>query len=422
MGILDIFRRKRKTQETVSGFRAVNGLKVPLIPFGDSITKSDTVMVCIDRVASQCAKLKARHVKVADGGIQSEKSGALSFLLRRKPNELMTPYQFLYKTVSLLLLNNNAFVYPTYDRGTLEITGLYPLCPSTVEPIEYSGGSYAYRFWFGDGRVYEIPAENVIHLRRFYAKSDFFGGNNSGAEHDALLKTLRIDDALLQGIEAGMESSFQVKGILKINGMLKESDKARQLEEFTRAIRNARDGDSAIVPMDMKADYTPLTSDPKLVDEPTLKFVQAKILDYFGVSEAVFENDYDENEYNAFYESTIEPLAIQLSEAFSLGLLTKGQLERGEEIVFLSERLQYASWSTKVGAIEKLMGLGIMSLNESRSLLGLEPIEGGDRRLQSLNYVDADKADQYQVGPQGSKGDEGKPDEGKGEEDGQNQD
>ena len=43
-----------------------------------------------------------------------------------------------------------------------------------------------------------------------------------------------------------------------------------------------------------------------------------------------------------------------------------------------------------------------MSLNESRALLGLEPVENGDKRLQSLNYVDATKANEYQVG----KGDE----------------
>ena len=93
----------------------------------------------------------------------------------------------------------------------------------------------------------------------------------------------------------------------------------------------------------------------------------------------------------------IEPIAIQLSELFSNGLLTDSQLEKGEQIIFFSERLQYASWTTKVGAIEKLMGLGIMSLNESRALLGLEPVEGGDKRLQSLNYVDATKANLYQV-------------------------
>ena len=44
------------------------------------------------------------------------------------------------------------------------------------------------------------------------------------------------------------------------------------------------------------------------------------------------------------------------------------------------------------------MSLGIMSLNESRALLGLEPIEGGNKRLQSLNYVDASMANKYQVG------------------------
>ncbi|MCQ2772921.1 MAG: phage portal protein [Bacilli bacterium] len=398
MGLFDIFSRKKKTSEPVSGFKMVHDFRLPLIPFGDNIMKSDVVMICVDRVASQCAKLKGRYVKVDDKGVQTEKSGELSFLLKHKPNELMTPYQFLYKVTSLLLLNNNAFIYSIYDRDSLKLKAIYPLMPTTVEPVEYSDGSHTYKFYFNDGNVYEIPTENVIHLRRFYTKNDFFGGNNAAAEHDALLKTVKINDALLQGIEAGMESSFQVKGILKINGMLKEADKNRQIDEFTRAIKEASTNNSSIIPMDAKAEYTPLEVDPKLVDEPTLKFIQSKILDYFGVSEAIFNNNYDENEYNSFYVSTIEPLAIQLSEAFSLGLLTTNQLERGEEIIFFSERLQYASWNTKVGAIEKLMGLGIMSLNESRNLLGLEPIEGGDKRLQSLNYVDADKANLYQVG------------------------
>jgi HK97 family phage portal protein len=399
---MGLFTRKKKAQQSVSGFKIVQDLKLPLIPFGDNIMKSDVVMVCVDRVATQCAKLKGRYIKVDDKGVQTEKNGDLSFLLKRKPNELMTPYQFLYKVISLLLLNNNAFVYPIYDKANLAIKGLYPLNPTTVQPIEYQDGSHTYKMFFSDGSIYEIPIENIIHLRRFYTKDTFFGGNNSSGEHDALLKTLRINDALIQSVEAATESSFQVKGILKINGMLKELDKQKQIDEFTRAVETASKNNTSIIPMDAKADYTPLTVDPKMVDEPTLKFVQGKILDYFGVSEAIFTNKYNENEYNSFYESTIEPLAIQLSEAFSLGLLTTNQLERGEEIIFFSERLQYASWNTKVGAIEKLMGLGIMSLNESRNLLGLEPIEGGDKRLQSLNYVDADKANTYQVGEDGN--------------------
>ena len=44
------------------------------------------------------------------------------------------------------------------------------------------------------------------------------------------------------------------------------------------------------------------------------------------------------------------------------------------------------------------MSFGLMSINECRGLLGLEPIEGGNKRLQSLNFVDSDKANKYQIG------------------------
>ena len=394
---MGIFNRKKKVGN-IDAYQVINDIKIPFIPFGNSITNSDVVRICIDRVASQCAKLKGRHIKIGDGGVQTEKAGSIAFLLKYRPNPLMTPYQFLYKTISLLLLNDNAFVYPMYDKLTFKLIAIYPLNPIIVEPIEDSEGSYFLKFYFEDGTSYILPYENVIHLKRFYSTNDFFGGTSSNEAHEALLKTLRINDSLLQGIESGMLSSFQIKGLLKINGMLKEADKQKQLDEFNRAIERASRDKSAIIPMDSKSDYTQLNVDPKFIDEQTLEFIQSKILDYFGVSKAIFSNQYDETQFNAFYESTIEPIAIQLSEVFSNGLLTFNELQHGEEIIFFSERLQYASWTTKVGAIEKLMGLGIMSLNESRAILGLEPIENGNKRLQSLNYVDADKANQYQIG------------------------
>lgn len=394
---MGLFTRKKKTQEPVSEFHVINQIATPLIPFGDNITNSDVVKICIDRVASHCSKLKMRYIKETSDGIQTEKNGNISFLLKHRPNELMTPSQFIYKIVSLCMLNDNAFVYPLYDKFTYKLKGIYPLKPILVEPAIDNIGGLFLNFYFEDGTKYMLPYENVIHLKRFYTGNDIFGGSNSNGDHEAILKTVKMNDALLQGVERAMFSSFQIKGLLKINGMLKEKDKQAQIDEFNRALEKAIKNDSAIIPVDNKADYIPLTADPKLVNTDTLKFTQNKILEYFGVSPEIYSNNYDENKFNAFYESVIEPLAIQLSEIFSIGLLTESELERGEQIIFFSERLQYASWTTKVGAIEKLMGLGIMSLNESRSLLGLEPVEGGDKRLQSLNYVDASKANLYQV-------------------------
>ena len=346
MAFFDIFKRKKKVVAPVNYDARVFKSTLDIFQdFGNNINMSDVVKICIDRIATHAAKLKPRYVKTQDDKTVLEKNGNLSYLLKFQPNPLMTPYDFIYRVVTLLYLNNNAFIYPIYDYETYELKELWPLKPTSVEVLKDESGAMYLRFYFSDKKGFTLPYESVI-----------------------------------------------------INGILSEKDKTAQKKEFDDALKEATsEGGSSIVPVDLKSDYVPLNTDPKLVDSTTLTFLQKKIISYFGVSDSIFDNKYNENEYNAFYESVIEGIAIALSETFSKALLTRGQLEKGEQIIFYSERLQYASWNTKVQAIEKLMGLGILSLNESRALLGFEPIEGGSRRLQSLNYVDADKANEYQL-------------------------
>ena len=398
MGLFDIFKRKKKVVEPISYDASLFRTTLNLFQdFGDNINASDIVKICIDRIATHSAKLKPRYVKTEDDKTVQEKKGSLAYLLKFQPNPLMTPFDFIYKIVTLLYLNNNAFVYPVYDSETYELKELWPIKPNSVEVLKDESGALFLRFYFSDQESFLLPYESVIHLRRFYGTNDIFGGSGAVSDHAALLKTIKINDSVLQGLDNAIRTSFQIKGLLKINGILSEKDKNQQKKEFDEALKASASEGSSIVPVDLKSEYVPLSTDPKLVDSQTLSFLQKKIITYFGVSEAIFDNKYDENEYNAFYEGVIEGIAIALSEAFSKALLTRGQLEKGEQIIFYSERLQYASWNTKVLAIEKLMGLGILSLNESRALLGFEPIEGGSRRLQSLNYVDADKASEYQL-------------------------
>lgn len=396
---MGLFKRKKKLVAPVNYDAKVFHSTLDLFQdFGDNINMSDVVKICIDRIATHSAKLKPRYVKTQDDKTVQEKKGNLSYLLRFQPNYLMSPYDFIYRVVTLLYLNNNAFIYPLYDENTYELKELWPLKPTAVEVLKDESGAKYLRFYFSDKKGFTLPYESVIHLRRFYGVNDVFGGSGAISDHSALLKTIKINDSVLQGLDNAIKTSFQIKGLLKINGILSEKDKAAQKKEFDDALKEATsEGGSAIVPVDLKSDYVPLSTEPKLVDSTTLTFLQKKIISYFGVSDAIFDNKYNENEYNAFYEGVIEGIAIAFSEAFSKALLTRGELENGEQIIFYSERLQYASWNTKVQAIEKLMGLGILSLNESRALLGFEPIEGGSRRLQSLNYVDADKANEYQL-------------------------
>lgn len=394
---------KRKKIEGVTGILPVN-IEAVFSSFGTNILNSDTVRISIDRIANHASKLKPRHI-VKDKDATLESDSEINFLLKNAPNPLMNPTIFIYRIISLLFINNNCFIYPLTDaNGNLE--GLFPLRPNTVEASKDTTGGVFLKFFFDSGESYNLPYENIIHLRRFYCENDVFGGNGALSDHATLIKTVSINDSILKGIDNAIKSSLQIKGLLKMNAMLSQDDKDKQKAIFDNALRNSiKENNSAIIPVDLKADYVPLNSDPKLVDAETLEFLNEKILSYFGISKPIYINKYTEEEFNAFYEGTIEQLSIQLSEEFSRVLLTKEERRKGEQIIFYSERLQYASWNTKVNAIEKLMGLGLMSLNESRSLLGLEPVEGGNKRLQSLNFVDQTKANLYQVGEEEDKED-----------------
>ena len=112
-----LFKRKSKTG-SFDALQLISNLNTFYTPFGNNISNSDVVKICIDRVASQCAKLKPRYIKTENDKTVTEKKGRLSFLLKFKPNEIMTPYDF---------------IYPKFDKNTGELKGVYPLRPVTVD-------------------------------------------------------------------------------------------------------------------------------------------------------------------------------------------------------------------------------------------------------------------------------------------------
>ena len=112
----------------------------------------------------------------------------------------------------------------------------------------------------------------------------------------------------------------------------------------------------------------------------------------------------------------IEPIALQLSLEFTFKLLTERERGFGNKIIFTSNRLQYATLQTRATIGSVLYDRGIITINEYRELLYYEPIEDGDVRMVSLNYVKADDQSLYQTGQQGEGTGSGPPGEGEGQQ------
>lgn len=371
-------------------YKMLNGEMPVFSSFGNNVYASDLVKICIDRVATHCSKLQPKHIRIDnETGKQTVVKSALERLLKCMPNPFMTTSEFIYKIITLLLLDSNVFIYPLYENGSIK--GLYPLRPMQVDLLENQYGDMYIKFYFANGYTAEMPYYKVIHLRQFFGINEFMGDD----DNKDLLRTLQTNQTIIEGIGKGIESSFQIRGILKINTVLAEEDQQQQIEDFENKITNSKSG---ILPMDLKGEYVDLKIDPKIVDKDTLDFIQNKILNRYGVSVPIFNNCYSEEEFNSFYESRIEPLAIMCSQGFTARLFTERERDMGNQVEFYSSRLQYASWATKVNAIKELMPLMVFRLDDALNLLGMPPAEeGGDIRILSLNNIDARIANEYQL-------------------------
>jgi HK97 family phage portal protein len=387
----------------------INGQTPVFSQFGKSVYASDIVQMCIDIIATEISKLQPRHIRTDGSGMQTTPKSSLNRLFKFAPNPLMTTRDFLEKIVWLLFLNYNCFVYPTTAtvNGVTDYAGFYPLNPTRVEFLQDLSGRLFIKFYFANGNNYTLPYSSVIHLRKKFSVNDIMGGGANGQpDNAALLKVLEINDTVMQGLGKAIKTSLSVRGILKINTML-DDDKQRAEREKFEAAMNA--GESGILPQDIKGEYVPLTIDPKLIDSETLDFLQNKVLNWYGVSVPILSGKFTDDDYQAFYERTLETIVIGLGQAFSTSLFSQRELDMGNEMVFYQRDMMYLSTKSKLDLIKLTGEQGLLTDDQKLAMLGYPPIEGGNRITQSLNYIDRSIINQYQLNGVKAKG--GKNDE-----------
>lgn len=384
-----LFGSPNSNAQNYTRFRMMNGYTPIFTPFGDDSYSSDVVRSTVHAIASNAAKLKAKHVRRVDNQILPQYSN-IERLLTVRPNPHMNAFDFFYKVVTQLYNRSNAFIMIQYDG--FNIVGFYPINPKNVELLEYQNEVYV-QFIFSNGHKVVLPYSEVIHLRRYYNDNDMFGESNIVA----LYPSLELVNTTNQGIINAVKSSANLRGLLKFTQVLRPDDLKSQRDAFVADYMDINNN-GGVAAIDAKADYIDLKGDPKMVNSDQMKIMEEKIYKFFNVNEAIVTSKYTEDEWNAFYESVIEPLAIQMSLEFTSKIFTDREIGFGNEIIFEANRLQYASSTTKINLINSLMPMGLLNKNEAREIFNLAPVEDGDKFIVSLNFVNADKADQYQLG------------------------
>ncbi|CAB3391649.1 phage portal protein [Kyrpidia spormannii] len=381
---------RKKTPSNAQRVDVLSGSPAVFTPFSGDAYESDIYRAAVDAIARNAAKLKPSHV-VTSAAQRKPGDATLNRILQVRPNPYMSTYDLLYKLVTHYYLYNNAFAYLEKDASG-NLAAIWPLRPLSMEYVTDPTGTLYARFTFYGGQSVTLPFADVFAVRRHFNDNDLLGDPNT-----AILPTLDLAHTQSEGLTNAIRANATIRGILKYNQVLSPDKLKAEKEAFINDYLTITNS-GGIAAIDSKADYIPLEMKPYSIDDGQLTAVKQKIYDYLGISEKVVNSTYTEDEWAAFYESVIEPLAVQFALELTDKLFTPREQAFGNSIILESNRLQFASNATKTNILKELMPLGLFTINQALEILNLPTVEDGDRRLQTLNVVDASKANQYQLG------------------------
>ena len=387
MEIRNLFNRvfgkaKEKTPPaTATEFTILNDSKAVFTRYNGDYKNDPDVLNCVDTIATNGAKMHPKHIRnYYSKELEKEKienvKGNLYHILAEQPNELQNAYKFYYQVITELKLEKNSIIYIMKDTN-LKVKGLYPLRYNSIKFYEYKDEIWLDIQFARNKRAF-VPYSSCIHLTEGTGDDELFGGTNK-----PLIKVLSIKHILDEGITNAIKTTQNIKGVIKsTKTLLKPEDAEKMRKQFIEGF--TADNETGIGAIDSSQEFVPIKLDPKIASDSETKRIDEKILKYFHINEDIIMSKYTEDEWNAFYESVLEPIGLQMSLEFSNKLFTPTEKAFGNKILFESNRLQYASNKTKIDLVR--YGGNMFTINEQREMFNLAPIEGGDVLLIDQNH------------------------------------
>ena len=369
--------------------------------FGNNIYLSDFVNNAIDRVATEIGKIEIKSV-VLTGNAISIQNDDITRLFRFKPNPLQTTSDFLSNAEWLRRKNRNVFIYPQYEtiimpdgRQFKRFLAFYPLNPTAVYIGENNGQVWEVKMDFEDGSSYTLPYADLIHLKwRRGSNTVIGGGDDNGQANDYdVLRTIDALDKTIQGLPKSIEASLQIKGVYHAKTLADSSKLKNIRDDFESHLVTSKSG---MIATDLGGEFTPVNIKAADIPDNALKFLKSVIRERYGVSDAILSGDYNGEQHGAFYQTAIEDFIIQFEQAMSACLFSAREQDVGHRVKCYYSKVNYLNTSDKLDLANLAKETGIMMLNEINEMFGIQPFPEGNRRLQSLNYVNIKDIDAYQ--------------------------
>lgn len=372
MGLFDWIFKKPNVDRAYHNdgyFQTLTAYRPIFTTWNGELFESELVRSAIDARARHISKLKVEIVGAAQPTLQTK--------LKLKPNNWQTWQQFLYRTSVILDMHNSCVIVPVYD-SLMNPVGYYPVLPTKCEIVQSNGIPFL-RFEFTKGQKASTYLEECAILTKFQYKSDFFGESNRAL--DSTMDMIHMDK---QAIDEAIKNGATYRFYAKLNNFSSTEDLKKERMRFSEANLKTAEGGGLLLFPNTYADIHELTNQSYTVPEAELNEIRTNVYNYFAVNEDILQSRAYGDAWSAFYESVVEPFAIQFSETMTGAIFTDKERSYGNYVMATSNRLQYMTTTEKLNVSSQMADRGIMNRDEIREIWNLPPLPNGQGQAYTI--------------------------------------
>lgn len=350
----------------------------------DLAMKLSAVYACVYVLSSSVAQLPL-HVKRKSGDkVETVKDHPAYYLLHDSPNAWQTSYKLREYAQSSVLLYGNAYIHIIRDKNG-GVISLESLEPWKVQLLK-NGSRYVYAY-YGDDKTMSLSPDDVLHIK-------------------SLGPSIKIGKSVIQthaetiglGLDARKFASgffggnARPAGILSVKTPLNSNAWENFKKMWQTAQEKLRSEENKTILLPAELDYKALTVSP--VDTELLsmmKLNRSEIAGIFNVP-AHMINDLEKATFSNISEQTIQfirfsvmPWVVNWEQELNRKIFTEAERKAGYFVKFNLAGIMRGTAGERATFYHAAITDGWMSRNEARQLEDMNPVDGLDEMLVSVN-------------------------------------
>jgi HK97 family phage portal protein len=345
------------------------------------------VFACCRVLADGVAQVPLKIFQQNDRTRLPAKEHPLYFVLYRKPNSWQTSFEYRETIMFHLALCNNHFSFKNVVGG--KVVELIPFEPGRMCVKQLPDYSLSYEYTAVNGAKQTFPQESIWHIRG-PSWNSWMGMEAVAIARNAIGLAMAMEEQQSSLFKQGARPS----GLLSVEGKL-GPEKFKELKKWLEDNHEGASNASKTMIMDSAAKFTAMTLSSE--DAQTVESRKHQVEDIcrvwrvmpimIGQADKAATYASSENMFLAHVVHCLAPWYERLEESIDVNLISESDFKKGIYSKFIEEGLLRGDLKATSQFLRELTGAGIMTRNEAREKLDMNPLPGLDEPLTPGNMM-----------------------------------